>query len=61
MSTRAIHLEFAESLGVEAFLRAFRRFTVRRGRPSLLLNDNAKHFKPASKEVKCQMLSPRLG
>ena len=61
MSTRAIHLELVESLEVEAFLRAFRRFTARRGLPSLLLSDNAKSFKSASKEVKCLMRSPRLG
>ena len=61
MSTRAIYLQLVESLEVEAFLRAFRRFTARRGLPSLLLSDNAKNFKSASKEVKCLMRSPRLG
>ena len=60
MSTRAIHLELVEPLEVEAFLRAFRRFTARRGLPSLVLSDNAKNFKSASKEVKCLMRS-RLG
>ena len=47
MSTRAIHLEPVESLEVEAFLHAFRRFTARRGLPSLLLSDNAKNIKSA--------------
>ena len=30
-STRAVHLEIVERLDVETFLRAFRRFAVRRG------------------------------
>ena len=61
MSTRAIHLELVESLEVEAFLRAFRRFAVRRGLPSLVISDNAKSFKSASREVKGLLRSPRLG
>ncbi|XP_065060581.1 uncharacterized protein LOC135687855 [Rhopilema esculentum] len=61
MSTRAVHLELVESLNVESFLRAFRRFTARRGLPSLLVSDNAKTFKSASKDVKHLLRSPRLG
>ncbi|XP_065062963.1 uncharacterized protein LOC135689604 [Rhopilema esculentum] len=61
MSTRAVHLELVESLNVESFLRAFRRFAARRGLPSLLVSDNAKTFKSASKDVKHLLRSPRLG
>ena len=61
MSTKAIHLELVESLEVEAFLRTFRRFAARRGLPSLLINDNGKSFKSASREVKGLLRSPRLG
>ena len=60
MSTRAIHLELVESLEVDAFIRAFRRFCGRRGLPSTLWSDNAKTFKSASKEVKRLVTSPRL-
>ena len=50
-STRAVHLEIVERLDVETFLRAFRRFAARRGLPSMVLSDNAKTFKTASKEI----------
>ena len=47
--TRAIHLELVESLSTDAFLRAMRRFTARRGVPSFIVSDNAQTFKAASK------------
>ena len=60
MSTRAIHLELVESLSVEAFLRAFRRFVGRRGLPAKMLSDNAKTYKSAAKEVRKLLRTPRL-
>ena len=51
-STRAVHLELTESLDTESFLRAFRRFTARRGLPKLILSDNAKTFKSASIDIR---------
>ena len=60
MSTRAIHLELVESLSVEAFLRAFRRFVGRRGLPAKMLSDNAKTYKSAAKEVRKLLRAPRL-
>ena len=60
MSTRAIHLELVESLEVDAFFKAFRRFCGRRGLPSTLWSDNAKTFKSASIEVKKLLRSPRF-
>ena len=50
-STRAIHLELLPSLSTEGFLQAFRRFSSRRGLPRILISDNAKTFKAASKEL----------
>ena len=38
--TRAIHLDLVPDLTTNAFLRCFRRFTARRGRPSLVVSDN---------------------
>jgi hypothetical protein len=52
VSTRAVHLELTPSLTVSSFLCAFRRFTSRRGVPALLLSDNAKTFRAASKEIR---------
>ena len=50
--TRAIHLDLTEDLGTETFLRCLRRFIARRGVPELIVSDNAKTFKSASKELK---------
>ena len=55
MSTRAVHLEITDSLDVNSFLQAFRRFTARRGLPSKLLSDNAKTSKSATKEIRQQI------
>lgn len=44
-TSRAIHLELVPDLKVPAFLRAFRRFTARRGVPSTIVHDNAKTFR----------------
>ena len=59
-STRAVHLELTESLSVEALIRAFRRFCVRRGLPRTLVSDNAKTFRSASKEIKKLLRMPRF-
>ena len=59
-STRAVHLELVESLDIESFIRAFRRFTSRRGLPNSILSDNAKTYKAAAKEVSKLLRSQRL-
>ena len=59
-STRAVHLELVEALGVNEFIRCFRRFSARRGLPSTLISDNAKTFKAMSKEVKNLVLAKGL-
>ena len=51
-STRAVHLELITNLSGSSFLQAFRRFSGRRGLPSVLISDNAKTFKATSAEVK---------
>jgi hypothetical protein len=47
--TRAIHLEPVTNQGFEQFELAFRNFTARRGKPSLVYSDNAPTFKLADK------------
>ena len=59
-TTRAIHLELVESLSTESFIKAFRKFTARRGLPVKILSDNAKTFKTTSKEVKKLFRCPKL-
>ena len=51
-TTRAIHLELVKDLMAHTFLKALRRFTARRGTPSLIVSDNAKTFKSAIKVIK---------
>ena len=55
-----MHLETVERLDVETFLRAFRRFADRRGLPSMVLSDNAKTFKRASKEIRKVIRAKRV-
>ena len=50
--TRALHLELADDLTANCFIQCFRRFSARRGRPQLIISDNAKTFKAASKWIK---------
>ena len=45
--TRALHLELVDSLSLDDFLLAFRRFVARRALPNILYSDNAKTFKAA--------------
>ena len=58
--TRAIHLELTEDFTATSFLRPFRRFTSRRGLPSMMMSDNAKTFKAASKEITNIKRSPQV-
>lgn len=52
ISTRAVHLELTLSLDVHSFLRAFQRFTNRRGLPLLVLSDKVKTFEGAWQEIR---------
>ena len=45
LAVRAIHLEWVRSLSAEHFLNCLRRFATRRGRPELIISDNAAQFK----------------
>ena len=44
-STRAIHLELTPDLSAKSFSRVLKRFSGRRGLPTLFISDNGKTFK----------------
>ncbi|XP_065063348.1 uncharacterized protein LOC135689914 [Rhopilema esculentum] len=48
-TSRAIHLGLVEDMSGPTFIRSLRRFTSRRGTPSLINSDNAKTFKFTNK------------
>ena len=50
--TRAIHLELVGDLSAPTFILALRRFSSRRGMPSLMISDNAKTLKATAKWLK---------
>ena len=58
--TRAIHLDLATDLSATAFIRCLRKFAARRGTPSLIVSDNAKTFKAASKVLKTLREDPEV-
>ena len=59
-TTRAVHLELVPDLATETFLLCFKRFVSRRGVPSLVVTDNAKTFKAASKKLIALFKSARI-
>ena len=51
LSSRAVHIEVAESLETNAFLEAFFRFCDRRTRPANVYSDNATNFVGAERTL----------
>lgn len=51
LTTRAVHIELLNSLDVDAFLLALRRFIARRGRPKEILSDCGTNFPGAEREL----------
>ena len=47
MSVRAVHLELVKGLTAQQFLDCFRRYIARRGRPQVVVSDNAPQFRLA--------------
>ncbi|XP_062542111.1 uncharacterized protein LOC134210108 [Armigeres subalbatus] len=52
LSVKAIHLELVADLTTQAFIAALRRFVSRRGRPQLIMCDNATTFVGANRELR---------
>ena len=48
----SVHLEPVSDLTTDAFIAALRRFTARRGKPSLILSDHGTNFVGAARELK---------
>ena len=59
-STRAVHLEVVPNLTTESFLRAFKRFTGRRGVPTKVISDNAQTFKAADRCIQALTRDPEI-
>ena len=57
-STRAVHLDLVIDMTTTTFIRSFRRFSARRGVPSMMISDNAKTFKAASKILRQLLDTP---
>ena len=57
-STRAVHLDLVIDMTATTFIRSFRRFSARRGVPSMMISDNAKTFKAASKILRQLLETP---
>ena len=58
--TRAIHLELLTSQTTEEFIKSFKRFIARRGRPQKVYSDNGGSFVAASKWLKGIMKDEKL-
>ena len=48
---RAVHLELVDSMSLDVFMLAFRRFSSRRGLANVMYSDNAKTFKAAQAKL----------
>ena len=54
MSVQAVHIELAESLDVDSFINAMRRFINQRGHPALIVLDSGTNFKGANNELEIE-------
>ena len=52
LTSRAVHLEVADSLDASSFLNAYRRFVARRGQPETIFSDNGTNFVAGERELR---------
>ena len=55
LTTRAVHIETADTLDTDSFINCLYRFMARRGEPRLLRSDNGTNFVPAERELRKEM------
>ena len=58
--THGVHLEIVPDMTAKAFIRCFRRFTLRRGFLCRIVTDNAKTFKAAAKTLEAVLKRPEV-
>ena len=58
--THALHLDLLPSLETKEFLRSFKRFIARRGRPETVYSDNGKSFVGAAKWINKVMSDEKI-
>lgn len=58
--TRAVHLELVENLEAPTFMRCLRKFSARRGMPTLIVSDNAKTFQAANRTLNSLFEHPEV-
>ncbi|XP_062541377.1 uncharacterized protein LOC134209407 [Armigeres subalbatus] len=51
LATKAVHMEVVADLSTQAFLSAFKRFVAVRGKPQVVMCDNATNFVGANREL----------
>lgn len=49
--TRGVHLKVAHSLSTDSFIMSLRRFTTRRGKPTVIHSDNGTNFVGMNREI----------
>ena len=52
LTTRAVHLEVAQSLSTDSFLMALRMFISRRGKPAVIYSDNGTNLRAGERELR---------
>ena len=52
LTTRAVHIETADTLDTDSFINCLYRFMARRGEPCLLCSDNGSNFVGAERELR---------
>ena len=52
LQTRAVHLEVAQSLSTDDFLKVFSRFVARRSKPKRMFSDQGTNFVGAEREMR---------